>query len=118
GASRGGAYDVARRQIGLRLDQLVELAARSGVDRRGLQVDAQHRELLARVAGAGNLPGPPLALVSRAQRDDAEGAVVRADRRRDRGADHLAAARARWRAQLGLSLRLPARRRLRALGDV
>ena len=48
--------------------------------------------------------------------DHAEGADLRADRRHRRGANHLAAGKARRRQELGLSLLLAARRHLHAAG--
>src|SRR5258708_20987884 len=46
--------------------------------------------------------------------DHAEGADLRADRRHRRRADDVAAGKARWQQELGLSLLLAARRHLHA----
>ena len=67
---------------------------------------------------ARRLPRPSLAQLPGAQRADAQGPHVRADRgHRGRG-DDVAAGDARRRAQLGLPLQLDPRRHLRAVGPV
>jgi hypothetical protein len=95
-----------------------DYAPRPGDHRRGVRMDAPHRQLLARVAEPGHLPRSPLAQLPGAQRHGAQGHVVRAYRSGGRRPDNVAAARAGRRAQLGFALRLPPRRGLHALGSL
>ena len=76
---------------------------------RGVRAGQRDVGVLARVALARRLPRPPVAVAPRAQRADAEGPPVRADRRVRRRADDVAAARAGRPAQLGLPLLVRAR---------
>ena len=76
------------------------------------RTSAYWREWLSR----GDVPRSPVALAARAQRADAEGAPVRADGRDRRGAHHVAAARARRRAQLRLPLHVHPRLGVHAAG--
>src|SRR3954447_1934757 len=73
---------------------------------------------LAALAGAGRLPGPPLARSSRAQRADVEGADVRSDGGAAGGGDDVAAGDTGWRAELGLPLQLDPRLDVRSVGAV
>ncbi len=70
--------------------------------------------VLARLDRGRQVPRPPLARAPRAQRADAQGADVRADRRARRGPDDVAARDAGRHAQLGLPLHLDARRDVHA----
>ena len=76
------------------------------------------RPLLAGVAEARHVPRPPVAHLPAAQRTDPQGPDLRADRRDDRGGDHVAARDARRRAQLGLPLQLDPRLHVHAVGAV
>ena len=67
---------------------------------------------------ARRVPRPPVAQLPAAQRADAEGPDLRADRRDARRGDHLAARDARRRAQLGLPLLLDPRLHVHALGPL
>ena len=64
------------------------------------------------------LPRPPVARLSAAQRADAEGPDVFADRRAAGGQHHLAAGNAAGRTQLGLPLCVGARLDVRAVGPL
>ena len=66
----------------------------------------------------GDVPRPPVAHLPPAQRADAEGPILRADRRDGRRRHDLAAGDARRRAQLGLPLHLGARRDVHAVGPL
>ena len=66
--------------------------------------DFWHEWLVAR-----RVPRPPVAHLPAAQRADAQGPDLRADRRDGRGGDDVAAGDARRRAQLGLPLRVDPR---------
>ena len=83
---------------------------------RGLRPPGQDRRLLAPVARPRHVPGPPVAPVPAAQRADAEGPHLLADRRDDRRRDDVAARDPGRRAQLGLPLLLGARQHVHALG--
>ena len=84
--------------------------------RRGLQAPGLDGPPLAALARPRRLPRPSVAPIPAAQRADAEGAHLRADRRARRGRHDLAAGDARGRAQLGLPLHLDPRLDVHALG--
>ena len=76
------------------------------------------RAPLAALARPRRVPRPPVARGPAAQRADAQGPDLRADRRDRRRRHHLAARDARRRAQLGLPLHLDPRLDVRALGPL
>ena len=117
GRARPRAHDPARRRHRVRR-AVVERPRRPRDLRRGLPPARLHRRLLARVAQPRRVPRPPVAHLPAAQRADAQGAHLRADRRDGRGGDDVAARDARRRAQLGLPLRLDPRLDLHALGPL
>ena len=91
--------------------------------RRDSYDEAYHRLVFTadfwhRVAVARRVPRPPVAHVPAAQRADAQGADLRADRRDGRGGDDLAARDARRRAQLGLPLLVDPRLHVHAVGPL
>ena len=94
GRPRPRAHDAARGRHGVRRADL-DRARRARDLRRGLPAARLHRRLLARVARARRVPRPPVADVPAAQRADAEGPHLRADRRDGRGGDDVAARDAR-----------------------
>ena len=85
-----GAHDAARGRHGVRRADL-DRARGAEELRRRLPADELHGRLLARLARAWRVPRPPVADLPAAQRADAEGPDLRADRRDVRGADDLAA---------------------------
>ena len=89
--------------------------ARAPSRRRATSLDVDRR-VLAQLARHRALPRPPLARPAAALGARAEGPDLRADGRRRRGADDLAAGDAGRRAQLGLPLHLDARRDAHAVG--
>ena len=82
--------------------------------RRGPEPARRHRRLLAGLAVQRHLPRPSVAQLHRAQRTDAQGPELCADRRHHGGGDDLAPRDARWGAQLGLPLHLDPRLLLHA----
>ena len=86
--------------------------------RGGVQAARLDRAPLAALARPRRLPRPPLAAGPAAQRADAQGPHVRADRRDRRRRDDVAARDAGRRAQLGLPLLLDPRLDVRALGPL
>ncbi len=97
-ASRGGSLP---RATTLRDNQSAYAALSWSSSRRGPESVEEAYEWMQRTANfwrewlnQGTFPRPSLAQLPRAQRDDAEGAVVHADWRGDRGSDHVAATRA------------------------
>ncbi len=115
GLDRARAHDDARRRRRLRRAEL-ERAQGPGVLRGRLQAARAHGRLLARMARPGRVPRPSLARLPAAQRADAEGSRLRADRCDVRRRHDVAARDARRRAQLGLPLLLGARLDVHALG--
>ena len=69
-------------------------------------------------SSGGHFPDHPVAELPRAQRADAQGPELRADRRDHGRRHHVAAGDARRRAQLGLPVHLDPRLRVHALGPV
>ena len=100
------------------LRAVVERAPRAADGRRGVRPAGLDRPSLAALARPRRLPRPPVAVGPAAQRADAQGAHLRADRRDHRRRHDVAAGDARRRAQLGLPLHLDPRRDVRALGPV
>ena len=117
GRARPRAHHPARRRHRVRR-AVVERPRRPGDLRRRLPPARVHRRLLARVAQPRRVPRPSVAHLPAAQRADAEGADLRADRGDDRRGHHLAARDPRGRAQLGLPLRVDPRLDLHALGPL
>ena len=76
------------------------------------------RPSLAALAGARQVPGPPVAQLSPAQRPDPPRAHLRPDRRRDGGQHDVVARDPGRRPQLRLPVRLDPRRDVRPVGDV
>ena len=76
------------------------------------------RPPLAALARPRRLPRPPVAQLPAAQRADAQGPDLRADRRAHRRRHDVAARDARRRAQLGLPLHLDPRLDVRAVGPL
>ncbi len=98
------------------LRAVVVAPARRPAQRRGGRPHALQTtsRVLARLAGRRQVPRPPLARPSAAQRARPQGPDLRADRRDGRRPDDVAARDAGRRAQLGLPLHVDARRDLHA----
>ena len=105
----------ARREDLLRA--LLGRGLRGARERRGRRGAARHdRAVLARVAGPGAHPRPPLPRSGAALRADDQGPHLHAHRGHRGGAHHVAAGDPRRRAQLGLPLHLDARHDVHAAG--
>ncbi len=117
GLARTGAHHDARRRPRLR-GVVLERARRARELRGRLPAAGAHRRLLARVAFARRVSRPPVADPPAAQRADAEGADLRADRGDVRGGYHVAARDAGRRAQLGLPLLVDPRLHVHVVGPL
>ena len=94
GLARTRAHDAARRRHRVRRARLLRPRRPEDLP-RGLRPPGQDGGLLAPVARARHLPGPPVAPVPAAVRAHAQGPDVLADRRDDRRGDDVACPRPR-----------------------
>ena len=118
GGPRGPGPDPDERgRQRLRRAELVQAPGAADL-RRGRRQDVADQRVLAAVDQHRRLPRPPVAVLPAAQRADAEGPDVLADRRAAGGQHHVAAGNPSGRTQLGLPLRVGARLDVRAVGPV
>ncbi len=112
-----GAHEAERGRECLRRAELFE-AARTPDVRRSRRPDVDDQRVLAAMDQHRELPGSPVAVVLAAERADAEGVGLLADRSAIGGEHHVAAGNPSGRAQLGLPLLLDPRFDLRTVGPL
>ena len=117
GPPGAGAHEAERGRQRLRRVEFFEASLAPDL-RRGRRQDVDDQRVLAAMDQHRQLPGSPVAVVPAAQRADAEGPDLLADRSATGGEHHVAAGNPSGRTQLGLPLLLDPGFDVRAVGPV